>query len=77
MGMGSINGGAAAAAEPLVGTGGGCCRLSLDDGMPGNDIGMDGMPGSEALLLELPDVPSDEQDEWFLDCDTGDGVPSV
>lgn len=71
MGIGvSTIGGPAAAAE-----GGGGCKFNLDDGML-RASGSADMPGSDALL-EHPDEPSDEHDELFLDCDTGDGVPSV
>lgn len=62
------------------GGGGGCrfnreCMLSASGkaDMPGSD-GADG----DALFDPLqPEEPSDEHDELFLDCDTGDGVPSV
>lgn len=65
---------------------GGWCMPSLDDMLRAS--GSADMPGSDALL-EQPDEPSDEHDVllWFwlwlllwlpfLDCDTGDGVPSA
>lgn len=48
------------------------------DGML-NASGSADMPGSEALLELHPDEePSDEHVELlFLDCETGEGVPSV
>jgi len=66
---------------------GGWCKPSLDGMLRAS--GSADMPGNDALL-EQPDVPSDEHDVllllllllwllWllFLDCDTGDGVPSA
>lgn len=57
---------------PLV-VGGGGCKFNLDGILKAR--GRADMPGNEALL-EHPDDPSDEHDELFLDCDTGDGLPS-
>lgn len=60
------------------GRGGGGCKFNLDGiwllRARGRD---DDMPGNEALPDEHPDEPSDEHEELFLDCDSGDGVPSV
>lgn len=79
MGMGllsTIDGG-----PVLVGGGGGgggwVCMFIREGGMP-RESGRTDMPGSDEVLpLEHPDDPSEEHDELFLDCDTGDGVPSV
>jgi len=59
------------------GGGGGCRPLSLD-GMLRARGNADRAVGSDVdAPLEHPDEPSDEHDELFFDCDTGDGVPSV
>lgn len=49
-------------------------RASGNADIPGGNDGADG----DALFDPLhPEEPSDEHEELFLDCGTGDGVPSV